>query len=584
MNKAEDPSADLININVSFSTINTILPHLTGMEPEFFVAPFSADSTSKNARIQEAFLNRMWRHKPVGAQIALKKSVYDYLVYGDGYLKTTWQIVTRSTGVDQSADVAETFIDRVSPWDVWIDPNSEGVDKARWVAIRIWTTEEEARADKTLKIPASFNFTIIDPVTDAEEDTGDRPYHATSTSRKWVVLYEMYDTVTRTLYVVPRDGDKMPWKVVEDIELPLEQIPGYTIAQSPYHMGDLEQIWDVQMEIDKTRSQQISHRKRNVSKILVKKDSMSPEAEAAMRSSTVGEMVPITGEMPLNEMVMPVQLAPLPSESYAMASQAQQDVFEITGISEYQRGTAPEITRTATEAQIMQGSANVKIDAKLSDIEHALRNIGEYMLGVARDVYPQTDVDEMALFVGGADGRAINQLQAGEDIQSALQDGDDGAADQIAASAGLFGETVITPTDDIFVGRYEVLVQHASTDAINPRVKAQKYKDVTSFLVEYQPVLSQMGVNVDISKMIRLWLEAESIPGVEAILAGTAPPPAPEQSGLPPQGEGAGGLPQELMAALSQGVPDGIVPGEFGPPIGPENSGALDPNDYPFVG
>ena len=579
-NRADDPTTDLINVNMSFSTINTIMPHLTGMEPEFIVAPFSADATPKNARIQEAFLNRMWKHKPVGAQRALIESTFDYLIYGDGYMKTTWRIQERSISVDETTSRVDIFIDRVSPWDVWLDPVATGLDKGRWAAIRLWTTEEAARDDETLRIPKGYEFSTIDPTTSNENDQGEKPYHATSGgSEKWVELYELYDIFNQKMYVVPFEGDKRPWKVIEGIEIPLVQVSGYTIAQSPYHMGDLEQIWDIQLEIDKTRSQQIAHRKRNVTKVFVKKDAISPEAESALTSSVVGEIVPIEGEMPLNELVMPLQMAPLPSESYAMAAQAQSDIGDITGITEYQRGAAPDITRTATEAQIMQGASNVKIDAKLNTIELAVRNVGEYMLAVAKGIYPQTDVDEMAMFIGGADGRAISQLQAGDDAKEALAAGDTERAGAIAGTAGLFGEAIVTPTDEIFVGNYEVLVEHSSTDAVNPRVKAQKYGEIVQRLVELQPVLQQQGISMDIGRLVRMWLEAEGIPGVDAILSGAAP----QQQGAPQDPNNPQALPPDPLEALLGGGGGG-PPGPPVADIGPDNSGSLDPNLYPAVG
>lgn len=604
-----DPTSDLINVNMSFSTINTIVPHLTGMAPEFIVMPFSSDATTKNARVQEAYLNRMWRHKPVGAQPALKSAVFDYLTYGDGYLKTTYQIVQRiGDEVDETTSTVEMFVDRVTPWDVWIDPNSVALDKARWVAIRLWMTADEAEQDETLTIPADYEFVTRDP-TEFEDDTGDKPNNDVSGSqRKWVILYELYDVTNKVMYVVPHEGDKRPWKVTEGLEVPLEQIPGYTIPQSPYHMGDLEQIWDLQMEIDKTRSQQITHRKRNVSKVFVRKDALSPEAESALRSSVVGEMVPIAGEIPLSDLVQPMQLPAIPAEVYEAAQQATADIGDITGITEYQRGSAPEITRTATEAQMMQGSANVKIDAKLDTVEYALRNVGEYMLAIAREVYPETDVDEMAMFIGGAEGRAINQLQAGDEAQEALQQGDQATAEAIASTAGLFGEATITPSEEIFTGNYEVLVEHSSTDAINPRMKSEKFQNVLMTMVELQPMLQQSGINVDLGRLSRLWLESENIPGVDAILGGAPPPPPP--AGLNPEAapgqEAAGGGPEAELAAMlagasgGAGVPDGVAaglggfgegsgppvgaPGDLGTALGPGNTGALDPADYPIVG
>ena len=583
--RPNDATSDLINVNMSFSTANTILPHITGSEPEFIVAPFSADATPKNARIQEAFLNRKWRHKPVGAQKGLKASGQDYILYGDGYLKTTYQIVQRALGPDESATICEEFIDRLSPWDVWIDPNSTGIHDARWVAVRVWMTEDEARQDESLNIPSIHQFTSIDP-SKSQDDTGTQQHSITSSDRrKWVVLFELYDITNQMLYVVPEEGSKQPWKVVEGITIPVEQIGNYSIPQSPYHMGDLEQIHDIQAELDKTRSQQLTHRKRNVAKLMIREDAFDNDAKQAMQSSIVGDIIPIKGELPLTDVVKEVQLAPLASESYAISSQSQQDVYEITGISEYQRGTAPDMTRTATEAQIMQGSSNVKLEAKLNTIEQAVRNVGEYLLAIARDVYPTTDTDEMAMFIGGIDGRAINQLEAGEQAGAALDNNDLLGAQAIAATANLYGEAIVEPTEEVFAGVYEVLVQHSSTDAVNPRAKAQKYSDIIMRVSELVPMLQQMGVNVDMGKLLRLWLEAEGIPGVEGLLAGAPPQPDPTQAqaGDPNAETGATGQPgigendiMGLLQAASSGIPES--------PVGPENSGSLDPNDYPLVG
>lgn len=85
----EDPTADLVTINVSFSTVNTIIPYITGESPRFIVTPRTEDASVRNARLQQAFLNRLWRAIETGADEAFKQSAEDYLIYGDGYMKTT---------------------------------------------------------------------------------------------------------------------------------------------------------------------------------------------------------------------------------------------------------------------------------------------------------------------------------------------------------------------------------------------------------------------------------------------------------------------------------------------------------------
>jgi hypothetical protein len=191
----------------------------------------------------------------------------------------------------------------------------------------------------------------------------------------------------------------------------------------------------------------------------------------------------------------------------------------------------------------------------------------------------------MAMFIGGADGRAINQLQAGDDAQEALQANDPARAEAIAETSSLFGESVITPNEEVFIGTYEVMVDHASTDALSPKARAEKFRAAAQMLLEFYPVLQQSGTNIDMSRMVRLWLEAEGIPGVDALLSGAPVQPQADPNAqpgaLPPEAQGApgaggGGVPPEILQALTQGAPTA--------PIGPENSGSLDPAAYPLVG
>ena len=77
----EDPTADLTVVNLSFATIQTIKPYITDREPRFFLEPFRLTPPVCRAALQEVFLNRIWRHPPVGAQAALRAAAFDFLTY-----------------------------------------------------------------------------------------------------------------------------------------------------------------------------------------------------------------------------------------------------------------------------------------------------------------------------------------------------------------------------------------------------------------------------------------------------------------------------------------------------------------------
>lgn len=574
----EDESADLVTVNVSFATVQTIQPYITGQEPRFYVEPFSKDATQLNASLQEALVNRIWTHRDVGAQSALRAATTDYVIYGDGWIKVTWAIEERSSGLGATTEVARIFVDRVSPWDVWMDPYASSISDARWVAQRIWKTKHEVESDDRYRIPADFVFTTRQ--WDEDDEGRDRTGQAVTEDDEWVVLIEFYDQERDIMYVYPeRSGaDDRPWQVVEGITCPLVPIPGYTIPGSPYHMGDLEQIYDLQHELNKTRSELMTHRRRNVAKVFVKTQAMSDDAMDALTSPIVGQAVPVDGDQPLQDLVQPMQLAPIASENYASSEQIMNDIREITGITEYQRGIAPEITRTATEASIMEGAANVKIKSKLAAIESATRAAGELILAIASEVFPQTDVDELAVWIGGERARKMNDMAAGEEASKALDAGDQEAAAAAADKIGTMSEAIITPTEEMFEGQYEIFVTQGSTEYRNPQAREERFKDMFFSLLGAQEGLVQAGVNVNYGALLRLWLESTDIPDVEQVLAPapTSPPGiSPTPGGPPPPGAGQmppGGMSPELMAMMGGG---GVPPmPQMGAPA-PENTGMM---------
>ena len=175
----------------------------------------------------------------------------------------------------------------------------------------------------------------------------------------------------------------LPWRVVDDMALPIVQMPNYDIPDSPWHIGELENITKLQEELNKTRSELMTHRRRNVSKTFIRKSVVDPDAIAALQSPIVNEMVELETMEPLQNVVIPYQGTPLSADNYQASQEIKDDIREITGITEYQRGIAPEITRTATEASIMDAAANTKLQSKLTAIEEAARRLGVILLGIS---------------------------------------------------------------------------------------------------------------------------------------------------------------------------------------------------------
>lgn len=569
---------DQITVNMSFSTVNVIVPYMTGSEPNFLVVPFGHGASPENAAIQQAFLNRIWRGPAVNGQEELESSAVDFIILGDGYMKVGYDITEQRVDSEDAtyAELAELWVKRVSPWDIWIDPTADGIHNAKWVCHRIRMSREEVANSGYSNIDED-NVTYGNFHRLHEEDKeGNRNYIRESMDgMDYAIIYEYYDLIEKVKVVFAEGGDA-PLQYVEDVPVcPIAQMGNYRIPSCPYHMGDLEQLWEIQQELNKTRSQMIQHRARNVQKYFAREGQLGADAVTALKSPIVNEVVWVKGDQPLDSLVAPSQVPALTADVYNVSEIMQRDIYEISGVNEYLRGAAPNIRRTATEATIIEGASNVKSQFKLRQAEKTARKVGTLLLGFAADVYPQTDYEEMQLYLTGRDAELVLR-NTPEDRRV------DQFGEPIDMNQGSF-DAVINPAPEIWIGTYEVLVEQSSTELRNPVMREQKYRGIVMDLLNATPVLAQQGVILDIKKLLMLWFEAAGIDDVDSLFAPTPAPSVDPRVNVQLEGEldesGIGGILSGLDPAIFEGL-GGFGGEEGGVPldaIGPENSGILEP-------
>ena len=198
----DDPTADIVNVNIAFSTINTLVPFVADEDPSFLVSPYSGDATQENAVLLQSFLNRMWKSTDMRGQQHLSDAVFDYLLYGDGYIKAGYNIQEKEIfdelgeRVRNRIQVGKFFIERINPWDVWIDPYSDGIHNARWVCQRIILPVQELVNDDRYKVRSTDDIEsgAIDSHHLSPEDRDRLDEVDTS---DWVAIYEFYDRVLK---------------------------------------------------------------------------------------------------------------------------------------------------------------------------------------------------------------------------------------------------------------------------------------------------------------------------------------------------------------------------------------------------
>lgn len=415
-------SEDRIAVNIAFATINVIAPSIAVNHPKITVWARSPEDEDR-ATITEAVVNYWWKHHNFKPHF--RRSVKDYLIYGCGWLKVGYRYQETTAPLtdeefeerffakraemdeyavanpdlagdlptdDEIAATMETdktvvvedapFVERVSPYDIFVDPEATCLEDATWVAQRITRTLEEVKKDTRYSAAVRRNLVADGEVTQAWRD--EKRKYGDDVLR--ITLWEFYDLERKTLSVFTEGGDKFlidPIGMPYTFGLPFVMVRNYDIPEKFYPIGDLEALIPLQDELNEVRSAMVQARKQDLPKTMYRR-SMSPDAVSALKSSVRNEMVPIDDDTPFEQLVSPVPHSMPSPQLYQHSEVIESDIDHISGVNEYMRGGIPETRRTATEATIIADAANARAADKLDTIEAAIRAVAERIVQLAQ--------------------------------------------------------------------------------------------------------------------------------------------------------------------------------------------------------
>ena len=552
---------DLIAVNLSFSTVNVIAPSVSVNHPKIVVSANDPENSDRAAFV-EAVVNHLWKHHDF--RTPFRRAVKDFLIFGHGWLKVGWKFLEQERSLSESeqeslldqaivevdnfaaespmfagelptdeemaANVPQTammvvedqpFIERVSPFDIFVDPEATCMDDLTWIAQKIVRPLDEAKNDKRYKPSVRKRLTAdagVNPMY-AAEYLDNREYLY---DEERVTIWEFYDVSKNTLSVWGENSDEF---LVDPIPMPYAygqpfvMLRNYDVPDYFYPMGDLEAIESLQLELDKTLSQLMNDRKRYARKYLFHERSFGPEGREALESDEDGRMVPVVDEnKPLSEVVTPMPQVPVSPEIYAYSDIIEADINTVSGISEYARGAMPEIRRTATEASIIADAQNARAADKLAIVELSIGMLGRRVI------------------------QLMQQFMTGEQMARVPNRGSD----------DLF---VPFSREDI-VGEYDFSVEAGSTQPMNDTIRKQQ---AVSLLNALAPLV---GTVIDPTALaVHVLKTGFDIKDPERFIMQQGPP-------MPP--EGAGGAPP------MQG-PSDMVPPPPGAPVGASPDGAFAP-------
>ncbi len=526
---------DRMLINDAFATINVIWPSVSVNHPKITVNARRYEDAPK-AIVTEEVVNYWWRHYE--CQSEFRRAVKDMLIVGHGWLKTGYRFVEKTEGEEyDTADelaspesITESeiiitedrpFVERISPFDVFVDADATSISDMRWIAQRIRRPLTDVKKDKRYNSQARREA-APSHYTKWGQD-GNMPRRSEKAEDGYVEIWEFYDIDRGTISIFCDGSDKFlvtPTEIPFAFGHPFVMLRNYEIPEHFYPMGELEAIEPLQMELNETRTQMMNHRKRFSRKWLYKESAFDAEGRSALESDEDNVLVPVISEEGLGGVVAPMPAVISPPEFYNQSSLITNDIDRISGISEYARGALPEIRRTATEAGIIQDAANARASDKLAIIEKAIADAARRLVMLAQ----QYMTGEQAVRV------------AGRDATNVWVDFD----------------------RDYIQGEFDFEVEGGSTQPVNESFRRQMALQVVDAMAPF----AQAGI-LDMAKLATYVLQQgfgiKSAAGF--IMAPPPPAPEPAPAPVPPMPEALppapGGMPMD-PTILAQMMPEGM--------------------------
>jgi Na+-transporting NADH:ubiquinone oxidoreductase subunit NqrC len=430
-------SEDRISVNIAFSTLNVIFPSVSVTNPKILVLPTKPDTEARSVFV-EAILNYYWEH--YGFHEPFRRAVKDFLTVGHGWCKVMWNFseVDRELSEEEfqqafarvveqqltnpemeqlsDEEIAQGLLDnagtvtrdqpivqRVSPFDMFVNPEATDMDDARWVCQRVVRRIEEIRGDK------NYSRTAREKVQAGLQLRGesDDRYDHENVDPELAEVWEFYDLVEETMCVFAPGSEEYlikPRPLPFAFGHPYVMIRNYDVPDEFYPMGDLEQIAPLVKELSKTRSEMMNHRAKYARKYLARKRAIARGDIDKITSRKDGQVVFVEDDnTPLNDVIIPIPQVGMDPGLYNWSAQIEDDINEVSGVSEFARGSAPSIRRTATEASLIQDATNARSADKLARVEDFISRIGKRLLQVTQQFLTAESVARVV----GRDGASI---------------------------------------------------------------------------------------------------------------------------------------------------------------------------------
>ena len=257
---------DKIVINHIWSIVNTLIADIYIANPYITINP-TKDVTEAKTDIYENLINYIYRK--IRFKYEMRKVIKDVFYTNFGVLKFGYI----PKGIfDYNEYVCEdsVFSLRINPKNLIIDPEADDFETAKWVGHKYILPYDDVMEDEFFENTKELKASVSQMYFSTDE-LQDEDIEKINTDVKRVTLNEIWDKRTQRYYIIV-DGynkylknEKFPYKIKG---LPFKFLEFDTHPTKLFGVPFITQIFPMNEELNKTRTQQMRHRARALAKIL----------------------------------------------------------------------------------------------------------------------------------------------------------------------------------------------------------------------------------------------------------------------------------------------------------------------------
>jgi hypothetical protein len=356
------PKKDEATFNICHSTVQAILNSVLRGNSFIYVDPDSGSPEAVNHyQLVEKVINYWWKKLKVKYQLEL--STIDYAALGLGVSYTDWDFQTDEEGriVKDSP-----FVLHIPYEDFLIDPEAriEEIYEAKYMIRKFIKSTKELKKDSRYKHTKNIKGDV---------KLSNDIYKSTDDSIERSTLYQIWVLDEESSYVMRQDSEDILREVENKFgrEYPFTLLQNYKMPGELFPFGEVKILYEPQKILNRIFTLILTHAKRVSTRQYTANDMIKIEETRKLKDAQDGEVLRIEGNSKANDVISPIQDAPLSGDVYRAYELINSAIVQLTSISEYRRAIMPQQQRKATEASFIEQGTELSVSAKGEDVaEH----------------------------------------------------------------------------------------------------------------------------------------------------------------------------------------------------------------------